>query len=388
MSEKRSSRAESRRAAVASPGPIASDGGRPRRPDRARRRPRRRARRPRTARALLPPGRRRLPRRQLARARSPAPCPPPWPTSSERQWGDRLIRSWNESDWWGAPDAGRRPRSADSSAPRPVRWSSPTPPRSTSSRRSSPPPGCGPRRAVVLTDPDSFPTDLYVLDGAARLAGLDRRAGAPAPRPSTAAGPGRTTTSPWSSYSSRRLPHRRALGPARASPASAHEVGALACWDLCHSAGVVDVRLDDDGADLAVGLRLQVPQRRPGRAGVRLRPERAPGDVREPDHRAGTGTRGRSPWRARSTRPAASPGPASAPARCCQHPRAGGRPHGLRRAVGAGVRAAVAVADAVLRRVPRRPGPRRLGRDPTRGRPSRVPGRRPPPARPTPWSRP
>ena len=23
---------------------------------------------------------------------------------AERQWGERLIRSWNESDWWGAPE--------------------------------------------------------------------------------------------------------------------------------------------------------------------------------------------------------------------------------------------------------------------------------------------
>ena len=26
------------------------------------------------------------------------------PTSSHHQWGEQLIRAWNEADWWGAPE--------------------------------------------------------------------------------------------------------------------------------------------------------------------------------------------------------------------------------------------------------------------------------------------
>ena len=34
---------------------------------------------------------------------------------------------------------------------------------------------------------------------------------------------------------------------------AAHDVGALVCWDLCHSAGAMEVGLDDHDADFAVG---------------------------------------------------------------------------------------------------------------------------------------
>ena len=107
-----------------------------------------------------------------------------------------------------------------------------------------------PGRTVVLTDQDSFPTDLYVLDGAARLGRADRRTGAAA-LGRRAVARDRRSRGPRGVLL-RRLPHRRDHGTCSITRA-AHDVGALASWDLCYSAGVLDVRLDDDGADLAVG---------------------------------------------------------------------------------------------------------------------------------------
>ena len=102
----------------------------------------------------------------------------------------------------------------------------------------------------MLTDPDSFPTDLYVTDAAARDAGLVVERVLPGEAEARIAELGDDLV--LASYSS--VDYRTGeLWDLPAITRAAHAVGALACWDLCHSAGVLDVGLDAHEADLAVG---------------------------------------------------------------------------------------------------------------------------------------
>jgi len=123
-----------------------------------------------------------------------------------------------------------------------------------------------PGRTVIVTDDDNFPTDRYVLEGIAGQRGcelrmihtdLDQGPGADAVR---AAVDERTALVSLSHVAYR----SGALADMAAITAVVHEAGALALWDLCHSAGAVPVHLDACGADLAVGCTYKYLNAGPG----------------------------------------------------------------------------------------------------------------------------
>jgi kynureninase len=165
------------------------------------------------------------------------------------QWGRDLIASWNEHDWWGAQErVGEAVARLVGAAPGQVLVSD-----STSVNLFK----CyvaaarmRPGRRLVVSDPGVFPTDQYVLEGAARLMGLEIVHARPPEVPALLAERGDDVALVTLSHVDYRTGD---LWDMAGITASTHEAGAVMLWDLCHSAGAVDVRLDACDVDLAVG---------------------------------------------------------------------------------------------------------------------------------------
>ncbi len=123
-----------------------------------------------------------------------------------------------------------------------------------------------PGRDVVLADRNDFPTDRYVLEGLAAARGLTLRQldtaelAAPTADAVAAAADGRTALVVLSHVDYRSA----AVADLAAVTAAAHAAGALMLWDLSHSAGALLVRLDEAGADLAVGCTYKYLNAGPG----------------------------------------------------------------------------------------------------------------------------
>jgi kynureninase len=123
-----------------------------------------------------------------------------------------------------------------------------------------------PGRSVIVTDDDNFPTDRYVLQGIAaqrgaelRMIGTDMDAGVAAGAVAEAVDE-RTALVSLSHVAYR----SGALADMAQITGVVHEAGALALWDLCHSAGAVPVELDASGADLAIGCTYKYLNAGPG----------------------------------------------------------------------------------------------------------------------------
>ena len=117
-------------------------------------------------------------------------------------------------------------------------------------------------RPDVLSDRGNFPTDLYVLDEAARRAGGRLRLLDPEP---TAAAVAAALDDRVGLVALSHVDFRSgALLDLVAITAAAHRHGALMLWDLSHSAGVVPVGLEDADVDLAVGCTYKYLNGGPG----------------------------------------------------------------------------------------------------------------------------
>ncbi|QGV79415.1 kynureninase [Streptomyces ficellus] len=175
-----------------------------------------------------------------------------------REWGELRIRSWDESGWWTAPERiGDRIAPLVGAAPGRLVVGD-----STSVNVFKALVGAvrlaGEDRDEIVVDATTFPTDGYIAASAARLTGKRLVAAAPG-EVADAVGP-RTAVALVNhvDYRTGRLHDLPGI------TAAVHAAGALAVWDLCHSAGALPVGLDAHGVDLAVGCTYKYLNGGPG----------------------------------------------------------------------------------------------------------------------------
>ena len=186
-------------------------------------------------------------------------------TFVEDEWGDRLIRGWDEG-WFELPltlgdDIGRVCVGA---APGQVAVGDSTTVLLYKLMRTAI--AARPGRTEIVIDRDNFPTDRYLAMGVAAECGLtirwldvDTTSGATVEQVAEAVGE-QTALVALSHVSYR----SSWVADVPAITRVAHDAGALVLWDLCHSAGSVPGELDAWEVDLAAGCTYKYLNGGPG----------------------------------------------------------------------------------------------------------------------------
>ncbi|MGW0659247.1 kynureninase [Streptodolium elevatio] len=178
-----------------------------------------------------------------------------------RQWGVDLIRSWNDNDWWNAPTrVGAAIAPLIGAAEGQVVCGDSTSVQLFNALVAAV--RLRPGRSVILTDPDTFPTDGYLADSVARLCGARVRR-VPAGEAAAVLGGAEGADVAVAAYNHvdyRTGELRDLAGITRA----AHDAGALALWDVCHTAGAVPIDADAHDLDFVVGCTYKYLSGGPG----------------------------------------------------------------------------------------------------------------------------
>jgi len=164
------------------------------------------------------------------------------------QWGAHLIRGWTEDDWIGLPQrVGDKVARLIGAAPGEVAIADSTSVNLFKLLAAA----CDlrPGRTTILSQADNFPTDLYIAQGLVGLTG-DRLQLRTVEAGEIADAIDDNTAVVMLSHVDYRT---GALFDMAALTEAAHAKGALALWDVAHSAGALPVDLNGANADFAVG---------------------------------------------------------------------------------------------------------------------------------------
>lgn len=168
------------------------------------------------------------------------------------EWGRDLIRSWNAADWIGLPSrVGDKIGRLIGAAPGETVVADSTSVNLFKVLAAAL--GLRAGRHRIVSQRDNFPTDLYMAQGLAAFLGQGHELVLLPDDPDAAAieaaldGDTAVLMLTHVNYRTGRIHDMMRLS------AAAHRAGALALWDLAHSAGALPVELNHAGADFAVG---------------------------------------------------------------------------------------------------------------------------------------
>lgn len=182
-------------------------------------------------------------------------------TAVEKEWGNGLIRSWNDASWHNLPERlGDKIARLIGAASGEVVVTDGTSVNLFKvlsaalniTREDSP------KRKIILSERSNFPTNLYIAEGLCKQFGLQLKLVEPDEIISSLTEDIAIVLITQVNYRLGILHNMEAVN------VKAHAAGIITIWDLCHSAGAVPIDLNHAKADFAVGCTYKYLNGGPG----------------------------------------------------------------------------------------------------------------------------